>query len=258
MRLPRRLTMLSAFFLTLFLPSINASAEEFPAGVVGHWQYYNNAGWAAFRNGDYLKATQKFDAAIQVLKPYQKIDQRLLARSYADLAVVMFTQKRYGDAAPLAKWALQVRQADPKTKHTTLIQNVLLIAMIERKQHHDQEAELLFEQALALQTKALGSEHFQVALTIDDLATTLVDLGKYPEAETLYRRAIAIHEKVIPLQSTAFAEILEHYASLLHRVQRLADAKKTEARADSLRSSSKASPARMASNRLPEGLEGLK
>ena len=50
----------------------------------------------------------------------------------ADLAVVMFTEQRYGDAEPLAKWALQVRQADPKTKHTTLIQNVLLLAMIER------------------------------------------------------------------------------------------------------------------------------
>ncbi len=130
--------------------------------------------------------------------------------------------------------------------------------MIVRKQHRDQEAEPLFRQALALQTEALGWEHYQVALTIDDLATTMVKLGKYPEAETLYLRAIAIHEQVTPLQTLAFAEILEHYSSLLRRVHRLSDAKTNEARADRLRNSLGISPARVASNRFPEDLEGLK
>ncbi len=118
MRVSLGSTLVSAFFVTFFLFPINVGAEEFPVGVVGHWQFYNNSGWSAFRQGDYVKAAQKFDAAIQVLRPYQKIDQRLLARSYADLAVVMFTQKRYSDAEPLARW--RFRSGRPIRKSGTV------------------------------------------------------------------------------------------------------------------------------------------
>jgi tetratricopeptide (TPR) repeat protein len=255
MRLPRWSSRLLTFLPTLYVSTSIAVAQNFPLGVVSHWQYYNNAGWIAFQNGDYVKAGQKFDAAIQILRPYQKIDQRLLARSYSDFARVLYAQKRYADAEPLAKWALQVREADPRIKPDAVFQSVLLLAQIQREQRRDKEAEPLFKQALALQIQALGAEHYQIALTLDDLAAISVNLGKYPEAETLYRRAIAIHEKINPLKNLALAETLEHYAAFLRRINRAADAGSNEFRARTIRNTHAAGRAKADANRLPQGFE---
>jgi Tfp pilus assembly protein PilF len=202
---------------------------------VSHWQYYNNAGWIAFQNGDLATAEKKFTAAITILRPYEKINQRLLARTYHDLARVLVARKRYADAEQLAKWSLHIRESDQRTKPEAVFENLLLLAQIARERHHDKEAESLFKRVLALQIQALGPEHYQIALTLDDLAAIAVKLGGFPEAEGLYRRAVAIHEKVNPLENLALAETLEHYATFLRRVNRAADAESQEFRARTIR-----------------------
>ena len=204
-------------------------------GVVSHWQYYNNAGWLAFQNGDLATAEKKFTAAITILRPYEKINQRLLARTYHDLARVLVARKRYADAEQLAKWSLHIRESDQRTKPEAIFENLLLLAQIARERHHDKEAASHFKRVLALQIQAPGPEHYQIALTLDDLAGIAVNLGEFPEAEELYRRAVAIHEKVNPVENLALAETLEHYATLLRRVNRAADAESQEFRARTIR-----------------------
>ena len=164
-----------------------AEAQQLPMGVVSHWQYYQNAGWVAFQNRDLTTAEKKYTAAIKLLRPYEKIDQRLLARTYLDLARVLVARERFADAEQLAKWSLHIQEADRRAKPEAVFQNLLLLAQIARERHHDKEADLLFKRVLALQIQALGPEHYQIALTLDDLAAIAVNLGDYPEAESLYR-----------------------------------------------------------------------
>jgi tetratricopeptide (TPR) repeat protein len=223
------------FLAIVVWPRAHAGAQTFPMGVVSHWQYYNNAGWVAFQNHDLATAEKKYTAAINILRPYEKIDQRLLARTYHDLARVLIARNRYADAEQLAKWSLHIQESDRRTKPEAIFQNVLLLAQIARERHHDKEADSLFKRVLALQIQALGPEHYQIALTLDDLAAIAVNLGDYPEADTLYRRAVAIHEKINPLENLALAETLEHYATFLRRVNRAADGASQEFRARTIR-----------------------
>ncbi|MCJ1313658.1 hypothetical protein MMC25_007337 [Agyrium rufum] len=57
------------------------------------------------------------------------------------------------------------------------------------------EAETLFERALAGREKKLGPEHPDTLGTVENLATVYRNQGRYGEAETLYERALAGNEK---------------------------------------------------------------
>ena len=52
--------------------------------------------------------------------------------------------------------------------------------------------------ALANDEKALGKDHPSVAGTLNNLAVLYVNLGRYTEAEPLYKRALAIMKNRLP------------------------------------------------------------
>jgi tetratricopeptide (TPR) repeat protein len=53
------------------------------------------------------------------------------------------------------------------------------------------------ERALAIWQKALGSEHPDVALSLNGLAGLYAKQDQYAKAESLYQRALAIREKAL-------------------------------------------------------------
>src|SRR5262249_9741218 len=59
------------------------------------------------------------------------------------------------------------------------------------------EAEPLYKRAIAIDEKALGPEHPDLATWLNNLAELYRNQGKYAEAEPLYKRAIAIDEKAL-------------------------------------------------------------
>ena len=59
------------------------------------------------------------------------------------------------------------------------------------------EAEALHKRALAIREKALGPDHADVALSLNNLAALYVAQGRYAEAEPLYKRSLAIQEKAL-------------------------------------------------------------
>jgi tetratricopeptide (TPR) repeat protein len=60
----------------------------------------------------------------------------------------------------------------------------------------------LAEKALAIYEKALGPDHPDVALSLNNLAFLYCYMGDYARAEPLYKRSLAISEKVLGARST--------------------------------------------------------
>ena len=143
-----------------------------------------------------------------------------MARSYCELARVLYHQKRYADAEPLARWALSVRDSDKKARPDAVFQCVYTLALIQSAQKHYGEAERLFKRALALQEKNLGRDHINSNLILDQLATVYVEQAKYAEAEPLYLRSIAIDERKTPDENLELAETAEKYAASLRLMKR--------------------------------------
>ena len=59
------------------------------------------------------------------------------------------------------------------------------------------EAIPLAQQVLAIEEKALGPDHPNVAVALNNLAELYTAQGRYADAEPLYKRSLAIYEKTL-------------------------------------------------------------
>ena len=76
------------------------------------------------------------------------------------------------------------------------------------------EAEIVLQRSLAIREQLLGSEHIDVAISLNNLALLYHDQGKYVQAEPLYTRALAIHEKNPISEELDIAILLNNLALL--------------------------------------------
>jgi tetratricopeptide (TPR) repeat protein len=81
----------------------------------------------------------------------------------------------------------------------------------------------------------LGIDHPDVATTLNNLALLYSSQGKYADAEPLYKRALAIVEKVFGGEHPDVAMVLENYAALLRKLNREREAVELETRAKAIR-----------------------
>ena len=109
------------------------------------------------------------------------------------------------------------------------------MAELYRIQGKHVEAEPLNDRSLAIDEKALGSEHPAVATTLNNLALVFDAQGRYGEAEPLYKRALAIWETALGPEHPDVATKLENYADFLRKTGRISDEKEMEARAKAIR-----------------------
>ena len=236
----------------------SARGEEIPIEVLQNWRIHNNTGWALLNRGDYDKAEQRFRMAIEEVRPYSKQDQRLLARGYADLARVLYHQKRYADAEPLAKWALSVRESNPKVSSDAVFQSLYTLALIHVAQEHFNQAESLLRRALEIQEKELGPNHIHTAATADELAGVCAEQRKFRDAEQLYKRAVSIFQRVAPDENLDLAACDERYAAMLEKIDRKAEAGKLREQARKIRETVEAKVGLSKDGRPRPGLKGFK
>eukprot|EP00752_Nemacystus_decipiens_P007809 g6974.t1 len=77
------------------------------------------------------------------------------------------------------------------------------------------EAEPLYERCQAIEEKALGPEHPDLAITLNNRAQLLESQGKYSDAGPLYERCQAIQEKALGPEHPSLAITLNNRAQLL-------------------------------------------
>ena len=92
------------------------------------------------------------------------------------------------------------------------------------RQGRIEDAESLLRRALAIQEKALGPDHPDVALGLNNLADALDHLERPTEAEPLLRRSLAIREKNFGQDHASIAVALDNLATHLHKQVRFSEA----------------------------------
>jgi tetratricopeptide (TPR) repeat protein len=88
---------------------------------------------------------------------------------------------------------------------------------------------------VAIREKALGSEHPDLAWSLNGLAELYRTQAQYEKAEPLYQRALAIFENVLGPEHPDEATCLENYALCLRAVDRSQEAEPLESRAKAIR-----------------------
>jgi tetratricopeptide (TPR) repeat protein len=79
------------------------------------------------------------------------------------------------------------------------------------------EAKPLYLQALELRKRLLGTEHPDVALSLNNLAYLYYSQGRYTEAEPLYLQALEIAERQLGANHPNTSTICENLQSLRDR-----------------------------------------
>ena len=146
-------------------------------------------------------------------------------------------KERYDEAQKKFLTALKEAESfephDPRLARTAM--TLTLLAQLYREQGDYGQAEPLFQRALAIREKALGTEDPDVATGLNNLAALYEDQEKYAEAEPLFLRALAIQEKAVGPEHPNVVGSLENYADLLRKTNREDEAAKMEARAEAIR-----------------------
>ena len=95
-------------------------------------------------------------------------------------------------------------------------------------------------------------------LTLDRLALVLRSQRKFQEAEPLYLRAIAIHERTAPDENLDLADTIDQYVILLRKMSRKDDAEIWEARRLSIRDTAATREAKAKADQVTKKLRGFK
>ena len=104
------------------------------------------------------------------------------------------------------------------------------LAELYRTLGYHEKAAPLFERALAIREKTLGTSHPAVARTLQSLAMLHQAEGNYGKAERLYGRSLGILETALGPNHPDVATVLSNHALLLRRTNRKTQAEGLEIR----------------------------
>jgi tetratricopeptide (TPR) repeat protein len=104
---------------------------------------------------------------------------------------------------------------DHKRPFVALLPPTLFNGLLDQQGKYD-EAESLYHQALAVFERTYGPEHYEVAVTLNNLAALAQAQGNPGKAEHLYGRALRIKEKVLGPAHPDVATTLNNLAALYH------------------------------------------
>lgn len=118
------------------------------------------------------------------------------ASQLSRMVVKLFNEKKYGEALPLAKRALELRESVLGADHEAVQGALLNLAEIYAMTRKYGEAQKLLERLLKTQESKFGAEDAGVAIFLDKLAYVFFMQRDFAKTEAAFARALAIREKV--------------------------------------------------------------
>lgn len=183
---------------------------------------------AAMEAGDYTNAQTLFERALRQRGETFGESSAAYAAALVDVArAYQATQKRSADAVALYRQALPIQEATLGPDHPDVAATLYYLALDAHSRKQRDVAMPLYQRALEIRTKAFGTSDPR-------LAELLTPMGMLSGEESLYQRALAIHDasgKATPEGATT----LEVYANFLRAHDRAREADSMQARAKEIR-----------------------
>ena len=130
-----------------------------------------------------------------------------------DLGFLYLHQRKYKEAESSLEKALRIWEnaAGFEAYAAVALNN---IALLRRVQGGFDKAESLYKQAAAIEEKAFGAEHPELATTRMNLAVLYRAWGKNGQALETYRQALAVLEKTVGANDPLAVEIRDKLGEL--------------------------------------------
>lgn len=179
-------------------------------------------------------ATKLFMRAVDLAREFPLGDERRavtlvrLANAYRSMGDLAKPEELYEDAVKIARQAF----GPDSTDYARYLNEAGRYFHARRKYPRAQE---LYREAFGIRVRHLGKEHPDVAESINNLAVLYENEALFPKAEVYYQHALEIREKALGPEHIDTIVTIEHYARLLVKMNRAADARPLLERAQVVR-----------------------
>ncbi len=187
-------------------------------------ELHNDLGMTYKYAGRFAEADEAYGRARAILEAMPDADPEDLAALFHNLGGLAHARGDFEAAEPLARRAIEIRsQALGERALATLLDRSAHAAILTGLGRID-EAETSIRDLLGDLEAALGVDHPEVAVALNNLAAILQARGELTEAEALLRRVITIRESRLGDVSPVLAVPLNNLATVLELQGRAGDA----------------------------------
>jgi tetratricopeptide (TPR) repeat protein len=179
---------LSAITLVLSASTVVSNADD------AEWTTAEEKAEKAFVDGKYEEADVLWKNALSTAEKLGANDLKV-AQTINQMTHLFVHEKKYDQAVPLLKRALDIRIKALGENNMLTAENLGNLALIDHKLGDDVEAEKLYQRALEIKEKKLGDRSPSVAITKSNLANLYAEMKNCSEAKALYMDALSIDEK---------------------------------------------------------------
>lgn len=171
--------------------------------------------------GRYSEAEQHYLQALSIMEQHYGKEHPTIAFTLNNLGELYRQMEQYERAEEYLARAMAIRdkQVSPFRSHSLTSLGSLYIAQGKYAQ-----GETALRQALELQERDLGSEHIDIATTLNNLGTCCLHQGKIAEAEGYLMRSLAMKEKLLGKHHPELVWSLNNLASLCQMQKKYAQA----------------------------------
>jgi TonB family protein len=171
-------------------------------------------------SGDSLQSTLALGSELHLQEKAQSLPNKATAEALTEASqlthtvVIFFKQERYEEALPLAKRALELREAVLAADSVPVQSALLNLAEVYTAMKKFGEAQSLIERLARIHEAKVGGEDAELALVLDRLAYVAFMRRDFSKTEAAHKRALAIREKVFGPDSVEFAASLFSLAEI--------------------------------------------
>jgi tetratricopeptide (TPR) repeat protein/predicted Ser/Thr protein kinase len=178
-----------------------AEAMESLRGIRGAQLDYaralNESGMAAMDLADYQEADKRFRESIAIDRGGTEEMHRNMGEPMQNLAVLLFKQGRYVDAAVAARETIDTLRQYRSTDAPALLQAEAGYALTLARLRRPAEAEAVLRDVVAQGERVRGPEHPETLASKVQLGENLVDLQRYADAAALLRPTAESLDRVL-------------------------------------------------------------
>lgn len=178
------------------------------------------------REGNLLKAQEAIERAIAIGRTIPQRTPLAEPMLREDLALIYLDQGRYDAAETELRGSLAARAQFGKANDPSLNVPMNALAVSLLRQGKSAEAVPIFEQLVAMDTKAQGAESVQVAYSLNNLAAAYTASGAFEKGEEALLRAYDLGARAGKKGLEAIANSATNLAGLYNHLKRYTDAEK--------------------------------
>jgi tetratricopeptide (TPR) repeat protein len=180
--------------------------------------FYNQLGYVKADQGDYEKAFEYYEKALEIDQKTLPPNHPSLAISYNNIAGVYHNMGEYLKATSFYEKALEIFEKTLSPNHPSLATSYNNIGSVYNKIGDYSKALLFYEKALDIKEKILPPNHPSLATSYNSIGSVYDNMGDYSKALSFFEKDLEICQKTLPSNHTSLAPSYNNIGSVYDKM----------------------------------------